>query len=82
MARVTVEDCLEKVENRFALVHLVSKRAKQLLRGAPPTLRKVRNKFVVTSLREVAIETVRFDYGDSDPMSEVEESFEGGNSLH
>ena len=38
MARVTVEDCLEKVENRFVLVHLVSKRAKQLLKGAYPTI--------------------------------------------
>ena len=81
MARVTVEDCLEKVDNRFALVHLVSKRAKQLLRGAPPTLRRVRNKFVVTALREVAIETVRFDYGDDDPMAEVENDLSPGK-LH
>jgi len=37
MARVTVEDCLEKVDNRFSLVLLVSKRSKQLLKGSIPT---------------------------------------------
>ena len=60
MARVTVEDCLGKVENRFALVLLVSKRAKQLLKGAEPTLSTKNNKYVVTSLREVADGNVRF----------------------
>ncbi|MDZ4081907.1 MAG: DNA-directed RNA polymerase subunit omega, partial [Bdellovibrionales bacterium] len=53
MARVTVEDCLDKVENRFALVLLVAKRSKQLLKGASPTV-SGRNKYIVTSLREVA----------------------------
>lgn len=61
MARVTVEDCLEKVNNRFALVHLVAKRAKQLLKGSQPVITKVRNKYVVTSLREVAHGLVTFD---------------------
>lgn len=61
MARVTVEDCLEKVDNRFALVHLVTKRAKQLLKGSQPVITKVRNKFVVTALREVAHGLVAFE---------------------
>ena len=61
MARVTVEDCLEKVNNRFALVHLVSKRAKQLLKGSQPVITKVKNKYVVTSLREVAHGLVQFE---------------------
>ena len=61
MARVTVEDCLEKVGNRFALVHLVSKRAKQLLKGSQPVITKVKNKFVVTALREVAHGLVQFE---------------------
>ena len=61
MARVTVEDCLKKVDNRFALVHLVTKRAKQLLKGSQPVITKVRNKFVVTALREVAHGLVVFD---------------------
>lgn len=53
MARVTVEDCLEKVDNRFALVHVASKRAKELFKGAYPLI-KCKNKEVVTSLREIA----------------------------
>ena len=61
MARVTVEDCLEKVGNRFALVHLVTKRAKQLLKGSQPVITKVRNKYVVTALREVAHGLVVFE---------------------
>ena len=53
MARVTVEDCLEKVENRFVLVHLAAERARQLRKGALP-LSDRKNKEVVLSLREVA----------------------------
>ena len=54
MARVTVEDCLEMVENRFALVHLATKRARQLTAGARPLLEAPGNKEVVTALREIA----------------------------
>ena len=53
MARVTVEDCLEQVENRFVLVHLAAERARQLKKGALP-LSDRRNKEVVLSLREIA----------------------------
>ena len=53
MARVTVEDCLHKVPNRFALAMAATQRAKQLLHGAP-RLVETKNKFVVTSLREIA----------------------------
>ena len=69
MARVTVEDCLEKVDNRFALVHLVSKRAKQILKGSQPVIARVKNKYVVTALREVAGGFVRFDTGDDNSSS-------------
>jgi DNA-directed RNA polymerase subunit omega len=61
MARVTVEDCLEKVNNRFALVILVAKRAKQLLKGVQPVLPMKNNKYIVTSLREVAEGKVYYD---------------------
>jgi DNA-directed RNA polymerase subunit omega len=54
MARVTVEDCLENVENRFALVVLASKRTKELKRGAPLTIRERDNREVVMALREIA----------------------------
>ena len=61
MARVTVEDCLDKVDNRFALVLLVSKRAKQLLKGSSVTVSAKNNKYIVNALREVAAGNVFFD---------------------
>ncbi|MBI1908891.1 MAG: DNA-directed RNA polymerase subunit omega [Deltaproteobacteria bacterium] len=59
MARITVEDCLENVENRFALVHIATKRAKELYRGIDPLVR-CKNKEVVTALREIAAGKVSF----------------------
>jgi DNA-directed RNA polymerase subunit omega len=53
MARITIEDCLEKVENRYELVHLATKRVKQL-RDGDASLIKSKNKEVVTALREIA----------------------------
>ena len=58
MARITVEDCLEKVDNRFQLVLLAAKRAKQLLKGSRPLLDSD-NKEVVTALREIADDKVK-----------------------
>jgi len=54
MARVTVEDCLDKVENRFALVILASKRTKELKRGAPVMVHDRDNREVVMALREIS----------------------------
>ncbi len=53
MARITVEDCLKQVSNRFALVKLAVKRSKQLIEGAPPLV-KSDNKEIIVSLREIA----------------------------
>ena len=53
VARITVEDCLERVDNRFTLVHLTARRVRQLKKGAPPLL-KCKNREVVTALREIA----------------------------
>jgi len=53
MARITVEDCLDKVANRFELVLGGARRAKQLLKGARPLVESD-NKEVVTALREIA----------------------------
>ncbi len=58
MARITVEDCLEHVGNRFQLVLLGAKRTKQLLKGSRPLI-ETDNKEVVTALREIAAEKVR-----------------------
>ncbi|MEL6186470.1 MAG: DNA-directed RNA polymerase subunit omega [Myxococcota bacterium] len=61
MARVTVEDCLENVENRFALVLLATRRTRQLLKGATPLVDNAKNKAPVIALREIAADRVRFD---------------------
>ena len=61
MARVTVEDCLPLVDNRFALVLLGAKRARQLMAGARPIIEQSKNKPPVLALREVATSKVRFD---------------------
>jgi DNA-directed RNA polymerase subunit omega len=53
MARITVEDCLEKVNSRFTLVMLAARRAKMLIRGASPLVEST-NRTIVTALREVA----------------------------
>ena len=61
MARVTVEDCLDNVDNRFALVLLASQRARQLSRGARATVEHPKNKSPVLALREIAAGNVYFD---------------------
>jgi DNA-directed RNA polymerase subunit omega len=53
MARVTIEDCLKEMSNRFALVHMAAQRVRQLRRGAAPRVNR-KNKDVVIALREVA----------------------------
>ncbi len=53
MARVTIEDCLQKVPTRFGLVHLAAKRVRQIYHGAPVLVRGD-NKEIVMSLREIA----------------------------
>ncbi|RLC27350.1 MAG: DNA-directed RNA polymerase subunit omega [Deltaproteobacteria bacterium] len=53
MARITVEDCLRKVDNRFGLIHLSAKRVRQLRKGAEPLI-KCKNEDIVVSLREIA----------------------------
>ena len=59
MARVTVEDCIDKVTNRFDLVLLAAQRAREISGGAELTLDRDRDKNPVVALREIAEETVR-----------------------
>ncbi len=59
MARITIEDCMEQVPNRFHLVRMASIRAKQLKKGARPLLTSEENKEVVMSLREIAAGLVK-----------------------
>jgi DNA-directed RNA polymerase subunit omega len=59
MARVTVEDCVDKVSNRFDLVLLAAERARAISGGAELTIDRDRDKNPVVALREIAEETVR-----------------------
>ena len=67
MARVTVEDCLEREDNRFALVVLASQRARQLMKGAG-ALVPSKNKAAVTALREIAGGKVHYDRPSHDAV--------------
>ncbi|MBT5385235.1 MAG: DNA-directed RNA polymerase subunit omega [Kordiimonadaceae bacterium] len=58
MARVTVEDCEDKVDNRFDLVLLAARRARQISAGAPITVDRNKDKNPVVALREIAEETI------------------------
>ena len=58
MARVTVEDCIEKVENRFELVLMAARRAKDIERGATPSVARDNDKPTIIALREIAEETI------------------------
>ncbi|APR83056.1 DNA-directed RNA polymerase omega subunit protein [Minicystis rosea] len=69
MARVTVEDCLEREENRFALVVLAANRTRQLMRGSE-ALVKTKNKPAVTSLREIAAGKVHFHRNSHEVVNE------------
>ena len=61
MARVTVEDCIDKVSNRFELVLLAAHRARMISGGLEPSLDRDNDKNPVLALREIAVETVTFD---------------------
>lgn len=62
MARVTVEDCLTVIPNRFLLAMVAAKRAKQLYKGAEPLIEnKSGNKKVVLALREIAAGSIEYD---------------------
>ncbi len=61
MARITVEDCIDKFESRFELVLVASNRARKLHSGETPTIEKDNDKPTVIALREIADETVSVD---------------------
>ncbi len=62
MARITIEDCTQKVPNRFHLVQMAAIRTKQLKKGAKPLVRAEENKEVVVALREIAAGYITPDY--------------------
>ena len=74
MARVTVSDCLEKVDNRFDLVLLASRRARQIMDGAEPSLDLENDKPTVVALREIAAGNITeevLDLVDNPPIEEL-----------
>ncbi len=76
MARVTVEDCLDNVENRFELVMLATKRARQLATGGKePKLAWENDKPTVVALREIAANLVDYDVIAADDLIENEPLF-------
>ncbi len=62
MARVTVEDCILQIPNRFELVMIAAQRARDVSSGAPLTIERDRDKNPVIALREIAERTVDFDF--------------------
>lgn len=67
MARITVEDCLEHVENRFSLVLITAQRTKQIMQGSTPRVdENTNNKEIVTALREIAGGYIM--YREKDPV--------------
>ncbi len=71
MARITVEDCLVYESNRFSLVRLASRRAKQLLSGSSPVTDTKGNRAIVSALREIADGKVRFRRDELDLREEA-----------
>lgn len=70
MARITVEDCTDKVPNRFHLVQMASIRTKQLKKGSRPLVTADENKEVVVALREIAAGYIRPDYPEAETAPE------------
>ncbi|MGH7269971.1 MAG: DNA-directed RNA polymerase subunit omega [Polyangiaceae bacterium] len=69
MARVTCEDCLEREDNRFALVVLAAQRTRALMKGAPQLVPS-KNKAAVTSLREIAAGKIHYDRATNEAVRE------------
>ncbi len=84
MARLTVEDCLDNVVNRFDLVLVASQRARQLAMGAEPLVPEDNDKPTVIALREIAENLINreiLDAPEETPMDDIEAMIEGDLSV-
>ncbi len=72
MARITVEDCLKKVSNRFVIVQMANARIKQLVKGSKPLVNTPENKIVVVALREIAAGKVTLEERAKQRLNEEE----------
>jgi DNA-directed RNA polymerase subunit omega len=68
MARVTVEDCLVRVPNRYSLVHVVAKRVRQVREGAQYLVNSPKNEDIVIALREIAAGKIRVEPKESEDI--------------
>ena len=64
MARITIEDCLEKIPSRFQLVHMAAKRVRQIREGSEYLVSSPKNEDIVVALREIAADKVRVKTAD------------------
>ena len=69
MARVTIEDCLDHVDNMYELVHLATKRTRMLFKGADPLV-KSKNRIIVTALREIAAGKIGVHFDQADDLND------------
>ena len=81
MARLTVEDCLEHINNRYDLVILAAKRARQIIFGADPLVEEENDKPTVLALREIADGIITPENIDEIGKSNSEEEFEEESEL-
>ena len=83
MARITIEDCLKRVKNRFLLVNLAAKRVRQIREGSEYLVSSPKNEDIVVSLREIAAGkiTVREDREEDKIKEEKEETEETEEDL-
>jgi len=70
VARVTVEDCMMRVPNRYSLVHIVAKRVRQMREGAEYLVHSPKNEDIVIALREVAAGKVRVEQEEPEDIDE------------
>jgi len=75
VARITVEDCLKQVPNRFLLVNMVAKRVRQIREGSEYLVSSPKNEDIVVSLREVAAGRIRLKF-EENPPPQLEEAAE------
>jgi DNA-directed RNA polymerase subunit omega len=76
VARITIEDCLKRVKNRFLLVNLASKRVRQIREGSEYLVSSPKNEDIVVSLREIAAGkvTIRDEKEEIEKIEEVEDN--------
>ncbi len=91
MARITIEDCLEKVPSRFQLVHMAAKRVRQIREGSEYLVSSPKNEDIVVALREIAADKVRINssqaeteavakLADADEVPAIEDTAEPADS--